>query len=203
MAREYLCLYYSYLDTIHPLNDEERGRLLTAILTYGITGQEPALPGNERFVFPGIRAQIDRDASKYRKTCEKNSQNIMNRWNGPRSDDTTVYEPIQPNTTVYETYQGKGKDKGKGKDEIGVTETRVKRFTPPTADEVRAYCLERKNSVDAEKFIDHYSSNGWRVGKNPMKDWKAAVRTWERSEYGSSKPKAVSDYDPYANFERF
>lgn len=56
-----------------------------------------------------------------------------------------------------------------------------KRFTPPTVEEVRNYCNERKNNVDAESFVDFYSSKGWMVGKNKMKDWKAAVRTWERN----------------------
>lgn len=56
----------------------------------------------------------------------------------------------------------------------------AKRFTPPTVAEVRAYCQERKNNVDAERFVDYYTANGWKVGKNPMKDWKAAVRTWEK-----------------------
>lgn len=53
----------------------------------------------------------------------------------------------------------------------------------PSLDEVRAYCKERGGRVDPEKWFDHYSSNGWKVGKNPMKDWRAAVRTWERSEF--------------------
>ena len=57
-----------------------------------------------------------------------------------------------------------------------------KRFTAPTIEDVKAYCKERGNRVDPERFIDYYTSNGWKVGKNPMKDWKAAVRTWERSE---------------------
>lgn len=57
-----------------------------------------------------------------------------------------------------------------------------KRFVPPTVDEVRAYCEERGNNVDAESFVDYYTSTGWLVGKKPMKDWKAAVRTWERNE---------------------
>ena len=65
-------------------------------------------------------------------------------------------------------------------------ETRT-RFTPPTIEEVQAYCQERQNGVDAERFIDYYSSNGWMVGKNKMKDWKAAVRTWERNGYGNKK----------------
>jgi hypothetical protein len=60
-----------------------------------------------------------------------------------------------------------------------------KRFVPPTVDEVRAYCRERQNGVDAERFIDYYTSNGWLVGRNRMKDWKAAVRTWERNNYGN------------------
>lgn len=71
-----------------------------------------------------------------------------------------------------------------GKDRLGKDNSigNRKRFTAPTKDEVIAYCKERGNRVDPERFIDYYTSNGWRVGKNPMKDWKAAVRTWERSE---------------------
>ena len=66
----------------------------------------------------------------------------------------------------------------------------------PTLEELKAYCKERKNNVDPEKFFDYYSSNGWKVGKNPMKDWKAAVRTWERNDYkGNPKKKeALPDY---------
>ena len=63
------------------------------------------------------------------------------------------------------------------------TGTKAKRFMPPTLDQVQNYCTERLNNVDANKFIDHYTSNGWLVGKNKMKDWKAAVRTWEKSNF--------------------
>lgn len=71
-----------------------------------------------------------------------------------------------------------------------------KRFTPPTVDEVKAYCQERQNGVDAQKFVDYYTSNGWLVGKNKMRDWKAAVRTWERNEYGSKgKTESKSSFD--------
>jgi len=56
-----------------------------------------------------------------------------------------------------------------------------KRFQKPTLDEVSAYCLERGNSVNPKAWMDHYTSNGWKIGKTPMKDWKAAVRTWERN----------------------
>ena len=61
-----------------------------------------------------------------------------------------------------------------------------KRFTPPTIDEVSSYCKERNNSVDPERFIDFYASKGWKVGNQPMKDWKAAVRTWEKRDNGAN-----------------
>lgn len=68
-----------------------------------------------------------------------------------------------------------------------------KRFIPPTLDEVKVYCQERKNNVDAERWFDYYTSNGWQVGKNKMKDWKAAVRTWERNGYSNSKAKTYGE----------
>lgn len=64
--------------------------------------------------------------------------------------------------------------------EVTVNKHRT-RFTRPDIDEVKSYCLERGNQVDPERFIDHYTANGWKVGKNSMKDWKAAVRTWEKN----------------------
>ena len=56
-----------------------------------------------------------------------------------------------------------------------------KRFVVPTAEEVAAYCRERGNKVDAQRFVDFYTSKGWQIGKEPMRDWRACVRTWERN----------------------
>lgn len=75
-----------------------------------------------------------------------------------------------------------------------ITETlkpKSSRFTPPTLEQVQAYCLERNNSVDAFSFINHYESNGWMRGKNKIKDWKACVRTWEQNQ----KPKTNSSHN--------
>jgi len=66
--------------------------------------------------------------------------------------------------------------------------TNVVSRTPPTIEQVTAYCKERGNAVDPQAWLDHYTANGWRVGKNPMKDWKAAVRTWEKNSKATSKP---------------
>jgi len=60
------------------------------------------------------------------------------------------------------------------------TKEKAKRFIPPSLEEVESYCLERKNGIDCERFIDFYTSKNWYIGKNKMKDWKACVRTWER-----------------------
>ena len=71
-----------------------------------------------------------------------------------------------------------------------VHNTVQKRFKPPTLQEVKAYCIERNNDIDPERFIDFYESKGWMVGKNKMKDWKAAVRSWE----SRNKKKDKFDY---------
>lgn len=68
-------------------------------------------------------------------------------------------------------------------DSSASTTTKRKRFEKPTLSQITQYCLERNNNVNAEQFFDYYESNGWKVGKNAMKDWKACVRTWERNGY--------------------
>lgn len=86
----------------------------------------------------------------------------------------------------------------KDKDSIGESSRgeKAKRFYPPTLDEVKQYCEERNNNIDPMAFIDFYSSKGWMIGKNRMKDWKAAVRTWERKRKEQSKAES-SVYDEW------
>ena len=75
-------------------------------------------------------------------------------------------------------------------------------FQKPSLEEVKAYCLERNNSVDPEAFISFYDSKGWMIGKNKMKDWKAAVRTWERSRKDSGQTKTAPKKNKFDNFEQ-
>ena len=105
MALNCFNAYHSYLKSIEPLNDAERGRLFTALLEYSSTGAEPELRGNERYIFPTMREQIDRDREKYEAKCATNSKNIGIRWN------TNVNDRIRTNTNV-----SKDKDKEKDKD---------------------------------------------------------------------------------------
>ena len=186
MAREYFCAYHSYLKSVEPLNDAERGRLFMACLQYSMTGEAPDLRGNERFVFPMMKEQIDRDTEKYEAFRRKQSENIKKRWD---TKDTTVYHGIFGNTKST-------KEKEKEKENIKERTTNVvpkKSFSKPTPEEVDAYCRERRNGIDGEAFVDHYESNGWMIGKTPMKDWKAAVRTWERNRK-DERPQEVDRY---------
>ena len=103
------------------------------------------------------------------------------------------YGELNPNSNVHKSviallnkYKLEGYVKGlqtlpdtvKDKDKV---KDKVKRFVKPKVVDIAEYCIERNNYIDAQKFYDYYSSNGWRVGKNAMKDWKAAVRTWEKN----------------------
>ena len=92
--------------------------------------------------------------------------------------NSSIKEKFTDNTTINNT---------------NLTDSNKAHFKKPTLDEVKNYCLERNNNIDAEAFIDFYESKDWKIGKNKMKDWKAAVRTWERRE--TKKPKSMSKLD--------
>jgi len=73
---------------------------------------------------------------------------------------------------------------------------RTSPFVPPSINEVKEYCTERKNMIDAQAFVDFYISNGWQVGKNKMRDWKAAVRTWEKRHFHQMVKTSVPVKEP-------
>ena len=85
-----------------------------------------------------------------------------------------------------------GKDRV-DKERVSINGGKSSRFVPPTVKEVREYCLERGNNVDAQCFVDFYSSKGWYIGKSKMRDWKASVRTWERKERSNSQGRTTED----------
>ena len=99
----------------------------------------------------------------------------------------------KPKSCIEEKTGVLGKNVGKNVGEkVGESESKVgskgrKVFRKPSAEEVKAYCKERGNSIDPEAFVDFYESKGWVVGKSPMKNWKAAVRTWERNGFGTNR----------------
>src|SRR3990167_4782877 len=73
-------------------------------------------------------------------------------------------------------------NKNSKNDKNNKEEKKENKFSPPSLDDVKSYCLKRENNVDAENFINFYESKGWLIGKNKMKDWQAAIRTWENRD---------------------
>ena len=78
-----------------------------------------------------------------------------------------------------------------------------KKFVKPTIDEIKQYCIERKNKINAAHFFDYYESKGWIVGKTSMKDWKAAIRTWERQDFNQVTEKKEGANNGQSNISRY
>ena len=102
-------------------------------------------------------------------------------------EKTSVYGEKTPQSKVKESKVNK--NKGNKINDICADKQHRTRFVKPTVEEIALYCRERNNGIDAEHFFDYYESKGWTVGKQPMKDWKAAVRNWERNGYSGSGKK--------------
>ena len=179
---KYLKVWTSFREVIEPLQDAEKGRLFDMMLLYAEEGTDPGnFAGNERFVWPAAKQIIDLTAEK----AEKLRQNGLKGGRPVTKDNQEEANESKNNQSkANESHKEKkrnNKEKERnGKEAINIVP--LTRFVPPTEDEVALYCIERRNHVNAQKFVDYYSSNGWKVGRNPMKDWKAAVRTWEKSE---------------------
>lgn len=188
MANCYVKAYYDWIEQTAALSDAERGRLFTAILEYGRSGLEPKLDGRESILFPVFKATLDRDNKKAKTLSENGSKGGR-----PKKANESKGKQIKANESKRKPTKDKDKDKDKEEEKECYPPTPLsgahtpKRFTPPTVAEVEAYCRERGNRVDANRFVDFYTGKGWMIGKSPMKDWKAAVRTWEN---GDNKPQA-------------
>lgn len=89
------------------------------------------------------------------------------------------------NINIINTKDNTNKEKNNIINNIIKKESKI--FKKPTFEEVKNYCIERNNQIDPEYFLDYYDANGWKVGKNPMKDWKATIRTWEKRQNQNKK----------------
>ena len=207
MERESFVFYRSFYEGIKELPRDIQGEVLTAIMEYGLNGvttenQKPITKAmfalikpqldanNQRFENGKLGAEHGKKGGRPRK--EKPQENptltprkpLKNPTQTPNVNDNDIYflEKNKQKSDVVvsdfenensesplETLQTPKEQSGGGR----------KRFTIPTPEEVQAYCDERKNGILGQQFCDFYSSKGWKVGSQPMKDWKAAVRTWE------------------------
>ena len=187
MAKEYVPIFFDWMEVTEELNAQEKGRLIDAIVTYAQGGDwQEQIKGNERYLFPAFKKQIDR-------SNEISETKANNGTRGGKQTQANVSKPKQTEANVSKPKQTQAKpseeEKEEEKEEEYIKEKGKKescRFLPPTVDDVKAYCQERNSTVDAERFVDFYSSKGWKVGSQPMKDWKAAVRTWEKRDGGKT-----------------
>lgn len=111
------------------------------------------------------------------------------KYDSYQSPDETPNNQINKQTNIQVTSNQQATNNNEEYKNIRIKELKNKRsiIIPPSIKDVSAYCQDRKNNIDPEKWFDHYTSNGWMVGKNKMRDWKAAIRTWERNENGTPK----------------
>lgn len=170
--RLYIPVFLDWSESTKRLTAEEKGRLIDALVAYA-KGEdwETILQGNEMFLADELRLKIDRH-------YEISSKRAVAGAKGGKQ--------TQANASKTEQKQANTATNTKTNTN---TNTKTYIFKPPAIDEVREYCKERDNNVDAEAFVDFYTSKGWMVGKNPMKDWKAAVRSWEQRDKRPAKKK--------------
>lgn len=182
---KYVKLFGDLGPVVAELSDAAAGRLLKAVLAYADTAQVPEISGPERIVFTILLKQFERDRDAYERKVETGRQNALK--------GIARQKEANRGKLPQEEEKEKEEDKDKEKESVPAGEKRP-RFTPPTPDEVAAYCQDKGYAVDAERFCDFYASKGWRVGTSPMKDWKAAVRTWTKrgdEPYGRSRSAGV------------
>lgn len=178
---KYLKVSTDFSKAILPLNDAEKGRLFDMMLRYAAAGEEPSdFRGNERFIWPTVKLNIDQE----RAISEKRTASGCK---GGKANGSKTKQNEAKRSKLKQIEAKEEKERSKEKEEILYNPPVSKDTVPPrgirpSLEEVTQYCRERGNNVNPQAFIDFYSSNGWKVGKNPMKDWKACVRTWEQRE---------------------
>ena len=191
---EYLKVWTNFREVIATLGDAEKGRLFDAMLLYADNGAEPVeFRGNERFLWPVAKRDIDLAASK----SETNRANASKK----KKDEANASEDERNEANESETERNEAKaslnnkeiiKKEKEKKDNILTDEKEKpqkRFTPPTLEEVVAYCKERKNSIDPEYFIAYNENRNWTLSNGKkMKDWKLAIVTWEKHDFNKTTP---------------
>lgn len=188
-------LWLHHRPLLEAVPDDVAGRVIKAAMHYFATGEVIPLDQFEAVVFASLKADIDDAHADYRRDVENGRKGGRPKMMDEEKPPVKEGNPPLPKVTEGD---GDGEEEGEGEGEKkGVVADKPhtrRRFSPPTVDEVMKYCREQGFSVDAERFVDHYESNGWMVGKNKMKDWKAAVRNWSRKEnsnHGKTEPKPL------------
>ena len=204
----YVCLYESYRDLLKPFSDEERGRLVTAMLDYMFDGVEPDFPGNERFVWQAFQSQIDRDQATYEERCRVNRENAAKAAkareqkatasDGERSVAIVPKEKENENEKENEKENESENKKEKEMPSLVAAPTAAPAVTAssgthtliPDEKAVIDYCFENNLWINAKRFVEYYEARGWRLGGEPIRDWRPLVRSWAATEQDPDNPYA-------------
>ncbi len=155
MPVEFFCAYHSYLEMMSALTDAEKGRLFTACLEYSKLGEVPQLSGNERFLFPAFKAQIDRDMEKYREKCNTNREKAVKRWHTEESPGmrlhTTESSGMPQHTTASNSMFGNASGaKAKAKANENAKEKRPSSTPPMSGSHRKSY------DIDEVEALSHF-----------------------------------------------
>ena len=196
-------IYTESLSVLDELNKEQIADLFLAIKDYQ-NGVEPKLSGLMKAVFLPFKNYFDENAEKYEKVCEKrrNAGSLGGKANASKSKQMLA-NASKSKQMRYESDSESDSDVSNETEKKEIFKEKKGRFIKPSVEEVSAYCRERGNAVDPEEFFDFYESKGWRIGKEQMRDWKAAVRTWEKrnKQNGITQNKTVCDYEALLNLD--
>jgi hypothetical protein len=183
MGKKSFMLFQDYREAFEALSDESAGILIKAIFAHE-DGELYEIAGDLKSIFILITNQLDRNREKYIKTCEKNKKNGAKGGRPPKTQNNpTVISKTDINPSKPDTDTDTDTDTENEKDKEKITPL----FRKPSIAEIKGYCSEHKYNIDAESFFNFYESNGWMVGKNKMKNWKAGIRTWDQREKEKSK----------------
>jgi hypothetical protein len=170
------------------LPDDMRLRFYDALLAYVFDGVEP-----DDVMIAALITAIKPSLDKEDKRGGNNNPTGQNQYSKVKTGQKEV-KSGQSGQSFLETETGNRKEEIKENNILkDITKEKKKIFQKPTFEEVEAYCRERNNGVDVARWFDYYTANGWKVGKNAMKDWRAAVRTWERGSVAAPASRKTAD----------
>ena len=178
---ESFVFYRSFAEALEELPPEQYKEVMTALTRYALDG---TLPENMDPVLKGyfvlMKPQVDANNSKRENGRKGGNTSKQTEANASKAE-AKASKPKQTEAKAKQT-EANVNANANANVNANANAKESKRFAPPTVEEIAAYCRERGNHVDPQKFRDFYASKGWKVGNQPMKDWKAAVRTWEQRD---------------------
>jgi len=206
--RKSFIVHKDSLVILDEMSNEQAGIFIKSIKFYQEKGCLPELDFGLKMAITPFINQFQRDEEIYKKTCEARREAGALGGKQKLANASKSYQKVAKvadNDSKNESEsESKSENKNESESEIKNNPDKTKRFIKPNIQEIKDYCLERKNNVDVNKFFNYYEANGWKVGKNAMKDWKACIRTWEGNNFNSNsktndEPKFLSQYQHILN----